>query len=359
MHISLSFSLFLSIAVGVFITLFCIYLLKPVAIHIGLVDTPGGRKTHAHAVPLIGGVSIFFGFCFSLLCLNISLSDYRGLLAGSAILVLLGVIDDFRELTPRVRLAGQCTATLLLIEWGHISVDHLGNLFFFGNVNLGIFSFIATMIIVPGFINAINMIDGHDGLAGLIVLGQALLLIFLNLCLYKIENVILLLIFIVVLCVFLSFNLPLFRHKRASVFMGDAGSTFLGFVIAWFAVGLSQTLSSLPHLNVNFNLVTILWVLAYPLYDLMAVVLHRLTTKRSPFIASRDHLHYLLLDIGLRRSMVTFVIFAFSLLLGLFGLLLATQNMSESWQFVSFWMLFVLYFWTTMRLQKKISMVFV
>lgn len=359
MHISLLFSLILSIVVSVFTTLFCIYLLKPVAVHIGLVDTPGGRKTHAHAVPLIGGVSIFFGFCFSLLCLNISLSDYRGLLAGSAILVLLGVIDDFRELTPRVRLAGQCIATLLLIEWGHISVDHLGNLFFFGNVNLGIFSFFATMIVVPGFINAINMIDGHDGLAGLIVLGQALLLAFLNLCLYQIQNVLLLLIFIVVLCVFLSFNLPLFRRKRASVFMGDAGSTFVGFVIAWFAVELSQMLCSLPHLTVNFNPVTVVWILAYPLYDLLAVVLHRLKTKRSPFIASRDHLHYLLLDIGLRRGTVTFVIFAFSLLLGLIGLLLATQKMPESWQLVSFLMMFGLYFATTMHLQKKISMVFV
>src|SRR5690349_17038507 len=98
MSFFLSFAL--SASVGVFTTLACIYLLKPVAIHIGLVDRPGGRKLHAEEVPLIGGISFFMGFCFSLLCMDISLRDYRGLLAGSAILVLIGIVDDFRELTP-------------------------------------------------------------------------------------------------------------------------------------------------------------------------------------------------------------------------------------------------------------------
>src|SRR3990167_2762186 len=100
MNFFLAFSL--SISVGIFTTLTCIYLLRPAAEHIGLVDTPGGRKMHADAVPLIGGIAIFVGFCFSLLCLNVSLHDYRGLLAGSAIFVLICVMDDFRELKTRI-----------------------------------------------------------------------------------------------------------------------------------------------------------------------------------------------------------------------------------------------------------------
>ena len=352
MNILISFPL--SVLVGAFITLACIHLLEPVAVHIGLVDIPGGRKTHAHAVPLIGGIAIFFGFCFSLLCLNISLHNYRGLLAGSSILMLLGVMDDFRELTPRIRLVGQCLATLILIEWGHLSIDHLGNLFFLGNINLGFFSLLFTIIFVLGFINSINMIDGYDGLAGLIVLGQALIFVFFSARFHQIQNVYLLLIFIVVLCVFLFFNLPLPRRKRASIFMGDAGSTFIGFVIAWFAVDLSQTMFMHKQLNSNFNPVTILWVLAYPLYDLLSVILHRLSTRRSPFIASRDHLHYLLLDAGICPMRVIFILFIFSVGLGLMGLALAHQKISEPWQLVGFLLVFVMYFITTLLLQRKI-----
>ncbi|OGT43863.1 MAG: hypothetical protein A3F13_04630 [Gammaproteobacteria bacterium RIFCSPHIGHO2_12_FULL_40_19] len=352
MNFFLAFSL--SISVGIFTTLTCIYLLRPAAEHIGLVDTPGGRKMHADAVPLIGGIAIFVGFCFSLLCLNVSLHDYRGLLAGSAILVLIGVMDDFRELTPRIRLVGQCLASLLLIEWGHLSVDHLGDLFFFGSVNLGVGSFLFTLFFVLGFINAINMIDGHDGLAGTIVLGQALLFAFLCMHFHQINNAQVLIIFIAMLSVFLMFNLPLPWRKRASIFMGDAGSTFIGFVIAWFAVDISQAMFVHKHTSFSYSPVTILWVLAYPLFDLLAVILHRLFSRRSPFLASRDHLHYLLVDFGFRPAKVTFLLFLFSLLLGLMGIILAEQKIPEPWQLITFFVVFTFYYLSTLVFQRKL-----
>ncbi|MCX7120404.1 MAG: MraY family glycosyltransferase [Gammaproteobacteria bacterium] len=352
-HLNL-LSFLISITVGVFTTFFCIQLLKPVAVHIGLVDIPGGRKKHVSAVPLIGGVAVFLGFCFSLLCFNISLSDYRGLLAGSAILILIGVMDDFKELTPRIRLIGQCIATLLLILWGHISLNHLGNLFFFGNLNLGIgvWSYLLTIFIVLGFINAINMIDGHDGLAGLIVLGEALMLAFYNFRFHQMQNVALLLFFSAVICVFLLFNMPVPWRKRASIFFGDAGSTFAGFVIAWFAIYLSQLFLSQPNPVKGFNLVTVLWVLAYPLYDLCTVILRRVLTGKSAFAGSRDHLHYLLFDRGFRLSTVTFLLFVLSVLFGLFGFFLAKQHIREFWQLLIFCAVFSTYFVISWRLHS-------
>ena len=346
-------SFILSVIVGVFTTLACISLLKPAAVHIGLVDTPGGRKTHLNAVQLIGGISLFFGFCFSLLCLGISLQNYRGLLAGSAILVLLGVMDDFRELTPRIRLVGQCLAALLLIEWGHHTINHLGNLFFLGNLNLGVFSFFVTIIFVLGFINSINMIDGHDGLAGSIILGQAAFLALFNYQLHQYQNMYLLFIFISTLIVFLIFNFPLTKQKPASIFLGDAGSTFVGFVVIWFAVDLLQMMFVNKHPQSNLNPVTVLFILGYPLYDLLAVILHRLSTKRSAFSASRDHLHYLLLDRGLNRRVVTLLLFMFSIFLGLIGVVLAKEKVIESWQLVIFLSLFCIYFLATKVFQKK------
>src|SRR3989338_7073884 len=348
------FLFLMSMLVGLFTTYVCIHLLKPVALHIGLIDTPGGRKTHAAPVPLIGGIAIFMGFCFSLLCLNISLSDYRSLLAGSGILVLIGVMDDFHELTPRVRLIGQCLATLLLIEWGHLSVVHLGNLFSFGNVNLGMWSLLITIVLVLGFINAINMIDGQDGLAGLVVLGQAFLFACLSYQLHEMHNVYLLILLMSMLCVFLFFNLSFSAKKCASIFMGDAGSTFLGFVIAWFAVDLSQLMLTNPSPQLTLNPITILWVLAYPLFDILSVIAHRLQTRRSPFIASRDHLHYLLLDRGTRPVIVPFFIFALSVGLGLIGLAMAEMHVSEPWQLFLFVAVFSGYFITMTILHKSL-----
>jgi len=103
------------------------------AVRIGLVDRPDERKRHSNEIPLIGGIAIFFGFCFSLLTLHISLFPYRGLLAGGGLLVLVGVLDDFHNISSRVRLLGQLIASLLLIVWSHALISDTGNLFFTGN----------------------------------------------------------------------------------------------------------------------------------------------------------------------------------------------------------------------------------
>ena len=344
-------SLSLSVLLGAFVTTVCINLLMPVALHIGLVDTPGGRKKHIHPVPLIGGIAIFMGFCFALLCFNISLRNFRGLLAGSSVLLLIGVMDDFHELTPRIRLLGQCFATLLLMELGHLSVMHLGNLFFLGDINLGWFSFPFTTFFVLGFVNAINMIDGNDGLAGMIVLGQALFFVYLAVLFHQTDTIYVLLLLSAPLCVFLHYNLACSNEKRASVFLGDAGSTFLGFVIAWFAVSLSQVMSTthLPY-AATFNPLTLMWVLAYPLFDLLAVIAHRLRAGKSPFSAGRDHFHHLLLDGGFSRVSITFMLFALSVALGAIGIVLADLQVPESCQLVAFFGFFLAYFVASIRL---------
>lgn len=136
--------------------------------------------------------------------------------------------------------------------------------------------------------------------------------------------------------------------------MGDAGSTFVGFVIAWFAIDLLQVMFT-RH-QTHLYPITIFWVLSYPLYDLLAVILHRLSSRRSPFSASRDHLHYLLLDLGLNRRTVTLLLFTFSILLGLFGVILAKEKVVEAWQLIYFLAFFSVHFITTVLLQRKLGM---
>src|SRR3990167_2917616 len=336
-------SLHFSMVVGATMTLFCIYLLRPLAIHINLVDSPGGRKRHRYPVPLIGGVALFIGLCFALLALDISLRDYRGLLAGSALLILIGVVDDFKELSPRIRLWGQFLAAVMLIAWGHLSFQKLGNAFSFGEISTGIFAFPLTILFVLGFINAMNMIDGNDGLAGSVALFQTLFLAYLFYSFHQWVDFYVLSIFSVLLLVFLLFNFPVPWRKHPSIFMGDAGSTFIGFFIAWFAIGISQIMLATVSLHRGFNGMTVIWILAYPLYDLMIVTVHRIFSGRSPLKAARDHLHHLLIDAGLSRTLVTMVLLSFSVFLGVLGIVLANFNISESRQLFIFGSAFIVY----------------
>ncbi len=323
--------------VALFATLFCIWLLKPMALQIGFVDRPGGRKLHGVETPLIGGIAMFFGFCLALLTLECSLQPYRGLLAGSGLLLLMGVVDDFKGLGSRLRLVGQLFAAFLLINWGGLNLTHLGNLFFLGSVNLGMSADLLTLVCVVGFINAMNMLDGQDGLAASIALVQVFFLLYLALCVHLMIDVRILMIVSIILIAFLGFNMPLPWRKKAGIFMGDSGITFIAFIIAWFSVHLAQ-----------FNLqkispITILWILALPLFDLVHVCVSRILRGQSPLNAGRDHVHHLLQIAGFKTFLSTFLLIIFSIVLGVIGLSLQAWHVPEAWQFLGFLSALALY----------------
>lgn len=333
--------------ISFFTTLFCIWLLKPVACQIGLVDRPGGRKEHTDDVPLIGGIAIFFGFCFSLLTLQVSLQSYRGLVAGGGLLVLMGVLDDFKGISPKLRLFGQLIAALLLTAWGHHLIDHMGNIFFVGDVKLFLWALPFTLVAVVGYFNAMNMIDGQDGLAGCVALGQVISLLFLSIYLNFYAEISILLTLLVSLIVFLFFNMRTFWRRKASVFLGDAGSTFIAFLIAWFAVKLSQA---------NANVVkpiTVLWILAFPIFDLINVFIHRSVNGKSPFAPGRDHFHHILHMYGLDTSLSTWLLATSSFLLGVIGITLNFLHIHEGVQLILFLSLFSCYFFLVRIVRDK------
>ncbi len=319
-------------------TLFCIWLLKPLAIRIGLVDRPGGRKLHGNDVPLIGGIAMFFGFCFALLSLQMSLENYRGMIAGSALLVLMGVVDDFKELSSKLRLFGQLLASLLLVIWGQHVIENLGDLFFMGPFSLGAWGLPVTVFAVIGYINAMNMVDGQDGLAGGIALGQVVLLGMLCMQLGLSHDFQLLTIMAVLLLVFLCFNMPFPWRRQASIFMGDSGITFVAFLLAWFSVEISQA-------NIEIvRPVTILWILAFPLFDLISVSIHRIQKGKSPFVASRDHFHHVLHLSGIDTTISTLLLWVISWSLGLIGFVLNYYKVVDAWQLLGLLAALVIYF---------------
>jgi UDP-GlcNAc:undecaprenyl-phosphate GlcNAc-1-phosphate transferase len=272
-----------------FVCLVAIWLLAPLAKRLGLTDLPSERKYHVNAVPLIGGIAVFLGFGFALLTADISLAEYRCLIAVATMLVFIGLLDDFHELSPHAKLIAQLIAGLLTIFWGNNQLISLGPLLVNDHIILGICGIPLTILAVIGLINAINMIDGVDGLASGI---SFIILSFLSYFAFyagQTYTLIVLLVFCSSLLGFLCCNFPFSKNGQARIFLGDAGSMLLGFMIVWFTMRLSQ--DAIPAARP----VTMLWLVALPLYDMVNVVLQRLMHKHSPFMADRRHFHHLLL----------------------------------------------------------------
>jgi UDP-GlcNAc:undecaprenyl-phosphate/decaprenyl-phosphate GlcNAc-1-phosphate transferase len=317
-----------------------ILLLRPLALRLNLVDEPGGRKQHIGKIPLIGGVAIFIGFCFALLTLPISLAPYRSFLGGAALLVIVGVLDDFHELSARSRFIAQIFAGLLMCIVGKNQLFHFGDLLYWGDIQLGILSIPVSVFATVGIINAVNMTDGINGLAGSLALIEMIFLAILAYSINDTTSVSLLTLFICALLGFLLFNWHWTAQFKFTVFMGDAGSMLLGFVLSWFLINLSQG----EHAAVPP--VTMLWIMAIPLLDTTWLLIKRSLQKSSPLAPGRDHLHHLLQDLGFSNLQITISLALAALILGLAGILGSIYHVQAGTMFLSFIALFIIYSYT-------------
>lgn len=273
-----------------------IILLAPVARKIGLVDIPNQRKVHVGHIPLIGGISIYSGLLVGISASITPNQAYLTYLACSSLIVLLGVMDDAKDLPPKLRLVVQGIIATLMCTGSGLYIRHIGNIFGLGDIDLGLFGYPLTIIAVIAAINAFNMIDGIDGLLGissLITFVTMGVLFSLN---YDYENMKLTLIISVALIPYLIANLGfgLASVKQRKIFMGDTGSMLIGFTVVWLLIQGTQ-LQTGSDKNVTFSTATALWLIAFPLMDMVRVMLYRYKNGQSVFQADRNHLHHLLL----------------------------------------------------------------
>jgi UDP-GlcNAc:undecaprenyl-phosphate GlcNAc-1-phosphate transferase len=323
-------------------------LLRP-AQTLNWVDHPCTRKRHGHPTPLVGGVGMFLAFCIGVLLLPVRPDDLPVLLGGMTLLMLVGLYDDIHHLRPVIRFLIQGSAVLLMAFVGHLSIGELGNLFGFGGIHLDWLSLPFTIIGVIGVINAMNMIDGLDGLAG----GTALIAVFwllvflLGAPLVDHGNVGVLLVLAMAIVGFLVHNIRHPWRARATVFMGDAGSTMLGFVLGWFLVDLSQGQRAV------MDPITAVWILAIPLMDTVSVMVRRVLAGQSPCAADRRHLHHLLLDSGLSHGRVVAVMLGLTFVLGGLGVLADALDIPSPVRFYAFFGLSCLYLFFTAEMAKR------
>ncbi|MFA5685260.1 MAG: MraY family glycosyltransferase [Lysobacteraceae bacterium] len=315
--------------------------LLPAAQPLGLVDRPGGRKDHGRPIPVIGGVAIIL-VTVVMACLTIE--DSAALLAfviASLLLLLVGVLDDMHDLRWFWRIGAQAAAALIMIYVGGVRVEQIGPLFGMEPMALGSLSVPFTVFATVGLINAVNMVDGIDGLAGSLVI--AALLMLGCAAAYSGNDAQLPLIAILVgsLSGFLFFNLRRPGRERALTFMGNGGSAFLGFVIAWFSFRLTQN----PGHPVSPVLAPFLILL--PLLDCLVLIVRRLKSGRSPFTADRGHLHHRLLDAGFSQGQAVALLLGLSFAAGLAAALLLKWNLPHPFFVLGFIGLFVLHYWAT------------
>ena len=317
-------SISISVFIAFFATLILIWVLNPISTSVGFVDTPGKRKNHRGAIPLIGGIAMFGGMAFSILTLSFSLTPYKSFIAGCAILLIIGLMDDQYDLKPISKFATQILVAFLMISWGGMVVDNFGTIFGSTEAELGNWAIPFTVFITVGAINAHNMMDGMDGLAG----GTSFLvhssLLILAVWKGRENEATILMIIVVVLVAFLSFNYRIPGRKGALVFMGDGGSLFLGFSIVWFSISLSQ------GENAVINPVTCLWIYALPLMDTVSLIFRRISKRTSPFSSDRAHLHHILNRAGFGTNKTVNAILFFTLITCAVGILGEYYRINES-----------------------------
>lgn len=281
---------------------------------LGLLDEPDARKQHQGAVPLTGGIAVFCTILAGTFVLSIP-PYTTGMLAIACVVFALGVVDDIRHTNAGMRLLIHYLAGLLLAGFGGIAIHSVGNLLAFGDIALLALSVPLTALSVAGLCNAYNMIDGIDGLAASTA---ALPLLVLYLLAQQAGHPMAgaLLLMLVPLAVFLLFNLGPDNRLLPKMFLGDAGSVTLGFLVTASLVYFSQGDNAL------IAPVTALWLVTLPLMDMLATMLLRLRQGRNLMQADRSHLHHMLVDMGLRPRQALLVLVSWAMICASAGLAL-------------------------------------
>lgn len=306
-------------AIALAVTLFTIFWMRPIARRLGLVDMPDARKCHRGRVPLIGGLCFSLGTIAGLLYLGYVDRFVASLLVPCALIVMTGAVDDISNLSVRPRLIIQICAAGLVVASTGVYLDYTGQVFGTEGFNLGLFGIPVTLIAVIGLINAFNMLDGIDGLAAsLAMVSIGAILLFANVDWPVLGVMLMLQVLFASLIPYLCVNLGWPDGRK--IFMGDAGSTLIGFLLGW-------SLIYLTHRGVaRLSPVDALWCVALPVMDTLAVMVRRMRKGRSPFKADRQHLHHLLHDTGCSPRVVLAAIVGASGALALTGYALRTGS---------------------------------
>ncbi|PKH20165.1 undecaprenyl-phosphate alpha-N-acetylglucosaminyl 1-phosphate transferase [Enterobacterales bacterium CwR94] len=312
--------------IGAFALLFAA---RKVARRVGLVDKPNARKHHQGHIPLVGGVSVYLALWILYVMQPGWLPDFSVYLFCASVLLFVGVLDDRFDLPVMPRIGVQALMAAIMM-WNGLYLSSLGAILFGYEFTLGIFGYAVTLFAVIGAVNAFNMVDGIDGLLGALscVTFGALGIVF---SMGGRSELALWCTCLMVACLpYILLNLGIPWGRKFKVFMGDAGSTLIGFTVIWLLIIATQGPEAV------MRPVTALWLIAVPLMDMLRVMIARVRRGDSPFKPDREHLHHVLMRMGFSGRGTLAVMVSAALLLAVTGIWLDTYHISDFWQLVMF-----------------------
>ncbi len=307
---------------------------------LGFVDHPDGkRKIHKVAKPLVGGIGMIAGVLITMLLFMPSWQN-AGLITAMLMIVTIGAIDDRHDVSCRSRFLVQSAATASIMYFSGTVLGSFGNLFGFGAIQTGFLAIPITLFCVIGVINAVNMTDGLDGLAGgtsLVAFSAFGILAWLN---NQPELTYISIAFVGALVAFLRFN-----WHPSKLFMGDAGSMSLGFVLAFFAIEVARKAGGIV------SPAAALLVLALPITDTITVMIKRVMKGQSPFHPDKTHLHHVIKAMGFNHRKVVILIISATIISSSIAIVGTLMHFPDHLFFAIYLLCFAVYFMASCKLK--------
>ena len=302
-------NIYFSVLLLIIFQFFSIFLFNYIALKINLLDFPDRRKIHSGNIPLIGGLSIYFPILLSLFFTDIP-NEILLIFFTSSIVLIVGVFDDKYNLGVISRFFFQIISVLIVIGFG-IYINNLGNLFGISTAYFSSLGIVFTFLCVIGFTNSINFVDGLDGLASGLIINTFLSIYFFSYFddQFTNSNLQIIIFLIITTSIFFLANFAIIFPK---IFLGDSGSTFLGFIAGFLLIYYTQ-------INKNFHPVLAIWATAIPTFDFISVFFRRILKKINPFKPDRRHLHFMLISMGYKSSLISLTIIFLAIILSFIG----------------------------------------
>lgn len=307
------FKIFAMITVPFLFVVFIMHFIKKIAFHIGAIDIPNKRKVHTEPIPRLGGVGIFLGVLLGYMLFGTSSSIMNAILIGGFVIVLTGIVDDINPVPAIYKFSGQIIAALIIVYYGGLVLTKIDAFKIY--ISFGAFSKPITIFFIIGCINAMNFVDGLDGLAGGISSIYFLTIAIIAYIQNKFG-----LDFVLTLTM-LGSTLGFLVHNfyPASIFMGDSGSMFLGYIIAIIAL--------LGFKNVTMtSLIIPLLILAIPILDVLFAILRRWIKGQKISTPDKFHIHHQLLNRNLSQGSVVLIIYIINLLFAFASIIYVTKS---------------------------------
>ena len=307
-----------ALVVALLVALVATPVVKSLAFKMGAVDVPkDNRRMHDHPIPRMGGLAIFLGFLLSVLLFLDLDTQMRGMLLGATIIVVLGIFDDIYSLGAKLKFLIQIGAALVAVFSGNV-IETLSNPNVFSSDlywDLGWLSIPVTVLWIVAITNAVNLIDGLDGLACGVSTISALTMLVISLAVADAPVAIVMAALAGGCIGFLPYNL-----NPAKIFMGDTGSTFLGFILAVMSIQGLFKFYTIISFAVPFLM------LGLPIFDTCFAFIRRIAHGQSPMHPDRSHVHHRLIDMGFNQKQAVAVLYIISAILGLCAVVLTTSG---------------------------------